>query len=55
MEEQLPSVKRGDWMFVEDFVAVDGCVVVVTGVAAVIRRRLHALTHRTCWFVHHRP
>ena len=37
MEEQLPSVKRGDWVFVEDAVAFDGCVVVVIGVTAVIR------------------
>ncbi len=37
MGEQLPSVKRGDWVFVEDPVACDGCVVVVIGVMAVIR------------------
>jgi hypothetical protein len=37
MEEQLPSVKRGDWVFVEDAVAFDGCVVAVIGVTAVIR------------------
>jgi hypothetical protein len=37
MEEQLPSVKRGDWVFVEHDVAFDGCVVVVIGVTAVIR------------------
>jgi hypothetical protein len=37
MEEQLPAVKRGDWVFVEDAVAFDGCVVVVIGVTAVIR------------------
>jgi hypothetical protein len=37
MEEQLPSVKRGDWVVVEDAVAFDGCVVVVIGVTAVIR------------------
>jgi hypothetical protein len=37
MEEQLPSVKRGDWVLVENPVACDGCVVVVIGVMAVIR------------------
>jgi hypothetical protein len=37
MEEQLPSIKRGDWVFVEDAVAFDGCVVVVIGATAVIR------------------
>ena len=37
MEEQLPSVKRGDWVFVEDAVAFDSCVVAMIGVTAVIR------------------
>jgi hypothetical protein len=40
MEEQLPSVRRGDWVFVERadaFDGCDGCVVVVIGVTAVIR------------------
>jgi hypothetical protein len=37
MEERLPSVKRGDWVLVEDAVAFDGCVVVVIGVTALIR------------------
>ena len=37
MEERLSSVKRGDWVSVEDGVAFDSCVVVVIGVTAVIR------------------
>jgi hypothetical protein len=37
MEERLSSVKRGDWVCVEDAVAFDSCVVVVIGVTAVIR------------------
>jgi hypothetical protein len=41
MEEQRPSVKRGDWVVVEDAVAYDGCVVVVIGVMAVIRVALN--------------
>jgi putative transposon-encoded protein len=37
MEEQLPSVKRGDWVLVEDAAICEGRVVVVIGVTAVIR------------------
>jgi putative transposon-encoded protein len=37
MEEQVPSVKRGDWVLVEDVAICEGRVVVVIGVTAVIR------------------
>jgi hypothetical protein len=36
MEECAVSVKRGDWVLVEDVVAYEGRVVVVIGVTAVI-------------------
>jgi putative transposon-encoded protein len=37
MEEQVPSVKRGDWVLVDDVAVFEGRVVVVIGVTAVIR------------------
>jgi len=36
MEERVPSVKRGDWVLVEDAARCEGRVVVVIGVTAVI-------------------
>jgi putative transposon-encoded protein len=37
MEEQVPRVKRGDWVLVEDVGVFEGRVAVVIGVTAVIR------------------
>jgi putative transposon-encoded protein len=37
MEEQTPSVKRNDWVVVEDVAVYDGLVVVVIGVTAMVR------------------
>jgi putative transposon-encoded protein len=37
MERHVPSVKRGDWVLVEDVAVFQGTVVVVIGVTAVIR------------------
>jgi putative transposon-encoded protein len=36
MEQQVPSVKRGDWVLVDDVGVFEGRVVVVIGVTAVI-------------------
>jgi putative transposon-encoded protein len=36
MEQQVPSVKRGDWVLVEDVGVFEGRVAVVIGVTAVI-------------------
>jgi putative transposon-encoded protein len=37
MEERVPSVKRGDWVLVEDVAVFEGSVVVVIGVTALVR------------------
>jgi putative transposon-encoded protein len=37
MEEQTPSVKRNDWVLVEDVAVYEGLVVVVIGVTAMVR------------------
>jgi putative transposon-encoded protein len=37
MQECLPSVKRGDWVLVDDATAFEGRVIVVIGVTALIR------------------
>lgn len=37
MEGHVPSVKRGDWVLVEDVAVFQGTVVAVIGVTAVIR------------------
>jgi putative transposon-encoded protein len=37
MEEQTPSVKRNDWVLVEDVDVYEGFVVVVIGVTAMVR------------------
>jgi putative transposon-encoded protein len=37
MEEQTPSVKRNDWVLVEDVAVYEGLVVVVIGVMAMVR------------------
>ena len=37
MEEHTPSVKRNDWVLVEDVDVYEGFVVVVIGVTAMVR------------------
>jgi putative transposon-encoded protein len=37
MKEQTPSVKRNDWVLVEDVAVYEGLVVVVIGVTAMVR------------------
>jgi putative transposon-encoded protein len=37
MEEQTPSVKRNDWVLVQDVAVYEGLVVVVIGVTAMVR------------------
>jgi putative transposon-encoded protein len=37
MEEPTPSVKRNDWVLVEDVAVYEGLVVVVIGVTAMVR------------------
>jgi putative transposon-encoded protein len=37
MEEQTRSVKRNDWVLVEDVAVYEGLVVVVIGVMAMVR------------------
>ncbi len=37
MEEHTPSVKRNDWVLVEDVAVYEGLVVVVIGVMAMVR------------------
>jgi hypothetical protein len=39
MQEQLPSVRHGDWVLVDDVAGYEGRVIVVIGVIAVIRVR----------------
>jgi putative transposon-encoded protein len=37
MEEHTPSVKRNDWVLVEDVAVYEGLVVVVIGMTAMVR------------------
>lgn len=48
MHEQLPSVRHGDWVLVDDVAGYEGRVIVVIGVIAVIRVRREDGGDDTC-------